>query len=77
MLVLFHPLNNIEISNYFNYEPTFNGAFSKNNLPRIKDREYVSMIKIVSEHIGFHYLLIEMQLYILILLELNLFLNKN
>ena len=41
MLLLFHPLNNIEISNYFNYEPTFNGAFSKNNLPRIKDREYI------------------------------------
>ena len=32
-----HPLNKVEITNYFNYEPRFNGLFSKNNLPRIKD----------------------------------------
>ena len=30
-------LNNIEIINYFNYEPRFNGVSSRNNLPRIKD----------------------------------------
>ena len=36
-----HPLKNIEIINYFNYEPRFNGIFSKNNLPRIKDGLYV------------------------------------
>ena len=35
-LVLFHPLNNIEITNYFKYEPRFNGVFSRNNLPRLK-----------------------------------------
>ena len=34
------------------------------------------MIKIVKEPIGFHYLLIEIQLYTLILLELNIF-HKN
>ena len=34
------------------------------------------MMKIVKEHIGFHYLLIEVQLYTLILLELNIFLKK-
>ena len=33
-------------------------------------------MKIVKEHIGFHYLLIEVQLYTLILLELNIFLKK-
>ena len=33
------------------------------------------MIKILKEHIGFHYLLIEIQLYTLILLELNVFLK--
>ena len=33
-LVLLHPLSNIK---YFNYKPTFNGIFSRNNLPRIKD----------------------------------------
>ena len=32
-----HPLNKVEITNYFNYEPRFNDLFSRNNLPRIKD----------------------------------------
>ena len=36
LLVLLHPLNSIEITNYFNYEPRFNGTFSRNNLPKIK-----------------------------------------
>ena len=35
-LVPVHPLNNIEITDYFNYELRFNGAFSRNNIPRIK-----------------------------------------
>ena len=54
-----HPLNNIEITNYFNDESRFNGVFSRNNLPRIKDGVYVINLndKIVKEHIGFHYLL--------------------
>ena len=34
-------LSNIEITYYFNYEPRFNGAFLRNNLPRIKDGAYV------------------------------------
>ena len=36
-LVLLHPLNNIEIISYLNYEPRLNGVFSRNNLPRIED----------------------------------------
>ena len=48
-------LNNIEITNYSYYEPRFNGVFSINNLARIKDWAYISMIKKVNEHIGFHY----------------------
>ena len=40
-LVPLHPLNNIEITNYFNDESRFNGVFSRNNLPRIKDGAYV------------------------------------
>ena len=31
-----HSLNNIEITNYFNYEPRSNSAFSRDNLPRTK-----------------------------------------
>ena len=41
-IVLFHPLNNIEIINHFKYEPIFNGIFSRNSLPRTKDRAYVT-----------------------------------
>ena len=40
-LVLLHSLKNIEITKYFNYEPRFNGVLSRNNLPKIKDGEYV------------------------------------
>ena len=42
LLVPLHPLNNIEITKYFNYEPRYNGAFSRNSLPRIKDEAYVT-----------------------------------
>ena len=41
VLVSLHPLRNIEIAIYFNFEPTFNGVFSRNNLPRTKDEAYV------------------------------------
>ena len=41
VLVPFHHLNYIEITNYFKYEPRFNSVFSRNNLPRIKDGAYV------------------------------------
>ena len=34
------PGNNIDITKYFNDEPGFNGAFSRDNLPRIKDGTY-------------------------------------
>ena len=41
LLVQLHPLNNVKITNCFNYEPRFNGVFLRNNLPRIKDGAYV------------------------------------
>ena len=31
----------MEITKYFNYKPRFNGVFSRNNLPSIKDGTYV------------------------------------
>ena len=54
-------LCNIEVTQYFNYEPRFNNVFSRNNLPGIKDGAYVINLndKKVKEHIGFHYLLTE------------------
>ena len=35
-LVPHHPLNNIEITNYFIYEPRFNGVFSKKQFSQNK-----------------------------------------
>ena len=65
--------HNIEIPKYFNYEPRFNGGFSRDNLPRIKDGVYVKVYVTnldgneVKEHVGFHYLLTEIRLCSLIL----------
>ena len=36
-----HPLTNFEIQKYYQKEPTFNGVYARNNLPKIKDGAYV------------------------------------
>ena len=36
-----HPLTNFEIQKYYQNEPKFNGFYSRNNLPKIKDVAYV------------------------------------
>ena len=36
-----HPLSYFEIQKYYQKEPKFNGAYSRNNLPKIKDRAYI------------------------------------
>ena len=36
-----HPLTNFEIQKYYKNEPRFNGVYSRDNLPWIKDRAYV------------------------------------
>ena len=36
-----HFLNKFEIQKYYQNEPKFNGIYSRNNLPKIKDRVYV------------------------------------
>ena len=36
-----HPLTNFEIPKYYQNEPKFNGVYSRNNLPKIKDGTYV------------------------------------
>ena len=42
LLLPFHPLTNIEISEYYENEPRFNGLYSRNNLPKtIKKGAYV------------------------------------
>ena len=36
-----HPLTNFEIQKYDQNKPKFNGVYSRNNLPKIKDGVYV------------------------------------
>ena len=36
-----HPLTNFEIQKYYQNEPKFDGVYSRNNLPKIKDGAYV------------------------------------
>ena len=36
-----HPLNNLEIQKCYQNEPKFNGVYSRNSLPKIKDGTYV------------------------------------
>ena len=73
-LVPLHPLSNTEITKYLNCQPRLNDVFSRGNLPKIKDGTYVKNLddKKVTKYIGFHYLVIEIQLHTLIILELNI-----
>ena len=42
LLLPFHPLTNIEISEYYKNEPRFNGVYSRNNLPnKIKKGAFI------------------------------------
>ena len=36
-----HPLTNFEIQKYYQNKPTFNGVYSRNNLPTVKVGAYV------------------------------------
>ena len=36
-----HHLTNFEIQKYYQNEPKFNGVYSSNNLPKVKDGAYV------------------------------------
>ena len=36
-----HPLTNFEMQKYYQNEPRFNGVYSSDNLPRIKEGAYV------------------------------------
>ena len=78
-MILPHPLTNFEIQKYYENEPRFNGVISRDNLPKqIKDGAYVISL---DEHkdTGTHWIALfckKMKLFILIVLELNIFLKK-
>ena len=40
--MLLHPLTNFEIQRYYKNEPRFNEVYSRDNLPRIKDGDYIT-----------------------------------
>ena len=50
-----HPLTNFEIQKYYQNEPKFNGVYSRNNLPKIKDGAYVINLD-EYESIGTHWI---------------------
>ena len=48
-----HPLTNFEIQKYYQNEPRFNGAYSRDNLQKIKDGAYIRNLDEYSD-IGTH-----------------------
>ena len=50
-----HPSTNFEIQKYYQNEPRFNGVYSRNNLPKIKDGTYVINID-EYQSIGSHWI---------------------
>ena len=49
-----HLLKNFEIQKYYQNEPRFNGAYSRDNLPKLKDGAYVINLDEYSD-IGTHW----------------------
>ena len=53
----FHPLTNIEISEYYHNETGFNGVYSRNNLPRKKIKKEAYVINLDEyENTGTHWI---------------------
>ena len=50
-----HPLYNFEIQKYYQNEPKFNGVYSRDKLPKIKDGAYVINLDEFSD-IGTHWI---------------------
>ena len=48
-------MTNFEIQKYYQKKPRFNGAYSRDNLPKLKDGAYVINLDEYS-HIGTHWL---------------------
>ena len=78
-LVLPHPLTNFEIQKYYKSEPRFNGAFSRNNVPKkIKDGAYIQNLDEYA-NVGTHWIALfckKMKLLISVVLVLDIFLKK-
>ena len=53
-------MTNFEIQKYYQNEPRFNGVYSRDNLPKIKDGAYVTNLDEYSD-IGRHWIALHMQ----------------
>ena len=53
--MLSFPLTNSKIQNYYQNEPKFNGVYSRNHLPKIKDGTYI-IIPDEFKSIGTHWI---------------------
>ena len=76
-------LTKFEIQNYYQNEPKFNGVYSRNNLPKIKDGSNVINLdeyKSIGTHLMIMIIMIIMLMIvfylILTVLELNIFQKK-
>ena len=59
-LIIFHPLTNFEIMDYFKDVKRFNGVFSRNKLPNLRNGAYVINLD-HSENTGTHWVVIFMK----------------
>ena len=59
-LILPHPLTSFEIQKYYQNESRFNGVYSRDNLPKIKDGAYVINLDEYSD-IGTHWVSLYVQ----------------
>ena len=57
---MLRPLNNFEIQKHYQNEPRFNGVYSRDNLLKIKDGEYVINLD-EHPHIGAHWVSLYVQ----------------
>ena len=55
-----HPLINLEVQKYYQNRPRFNGLYSRDNLPKIKDGVYVINLDEYSD-IGTHWVALYVQ----------------
>ena len=55
-----YPLANFEIQKYYQYEPRFNGVYSRDNLPKLEDETYVTNLKDYTD-IGSHWVALYLQ----------------
>ena len=39
--MLLHPVTNLEIQKYYQNKPRFNDVYSRDSMPKIKDRTYI------------------------------------